>query len=69
MTIGLGIVSIVIGFVGALIVALVLRGDSFGMGALGLALGGIIIGYPIGVIIGINLNPWSREVIYPTLSI
>ena len=55
MTAGLGIAGIVIGFLGALIIALILRGDSFGMGALGLALGGIIIGYPVGVIIGIIL--------------
>ena len=53
MTIGLGIIGIVFGLVGALIGGKVLGGDSFGFGALGLALGGIIIGYPTGIIIGI----------------
>jgi hypothetical protein len=53
MTIGLGIIGIVFGLVGALIGGKVLGDDSFGFGALGLALGGIIIGYPIGIIAGI----------------
>ncbi len=53
MTIGLGIIGIVFGLVGALIGGKVLGGDSFGFGALGLALGGIIIGYPTGIIVGI----------------
>jgi len=53
MTIGLGIIGIVFGLVGALIGGKVLGGDSFGFGALGLALGGIIIGYTTGIIIGI----------------
>jgi len=53
MAIGLGIIGIVFGLVGALIGSKVLGGDSFGFGALGLALGGIIIGYPTGIIIGI----------------
>jgi hypothetical protein len=53
MTIGLGIIGIVFGLVGALIGGKVLGGDSFGFGALGLALGGIIIGYPMGIIVGI----------------
>ncbi len=53
MTIGLGIIGIVFGLVGALIGGKVLGGDSFGFGALGLALGGIIIGYPVGIIVGI----------------
>ncbi len=53
MTIGLGIIGIVFGLVGALIGGKVLGSDSFGFGALGLALGGIIIGYPTGIIVGI----------------
>ena len=53
MTIGLGIIGIIFGLVGALIGGKVLGGDSFGFGALGLALGGIIIGYPAGIIVGI----------------
>ncbi len=53
MTIGLGIIGIAFGLVGALIGGKVLGGDSFGFGALGLALGGIIIGYPTGIIVGI----------------
>ncbi len=53
MTIGLGIIGIVFGLVGAFIGGLVIGDDSFGFGALGLALGGIIIGYPTGIIVGI----------------
>ena len=53
MTIGLGIIGIVFGVIGALIGGKVLGSDSFGFGALGLALGGIIIGYPAGIIVGI----------------
>lgn len=53
MTVGLGIIGIVFGLAGALIGGKVLGGDSFGFGALGLALGGIIIGYPTGIIVGI----------------
>ena len=53
MTIGLGLIGIVFGLLGALIGGKVLGGDSFGFGALGLALGGILIGYPTGIIVGI----------------
>ncbi len=53
MTIGLGIIGIVFGIIGALIGGKVLGGDSVGFGALGLALGGIIVGYPTGIIVGI----------------
>ncbi|MFC1967916.1 hypothetical protein ACFLVX_00800 [Chloroflexota bacterium] len=53
MTIGLAIVGIVFGLVGAFIGGKVLGGDSFGFGALGLALAGIIVGYPTGIIVGI----------------
>ena len=55
MTIGLGVLGIVFGVIGALIGGKVLGGDSVGFGALGLAIGGIIIGYPAGIIIGIIL--------------
>ncbi len=55
MAIGLGIIGIVFGIIGALIGGRVLGGDSVGFGALGLALGGIIIGYPTGIIVGIIL--------------
>ena len=53
MTIGLGIIGIVFGLVGAIIGGKVLGGDSFGFGALGLALGGVLVGYPTGIIVGI----------------
>ena len=53
MAIGLGIIGIVFGVIGALIGGRVLGSDSVGFGALGLALGGIIIGYPTGIIVGI----------------
>jgi hypothetical protein len=55
MTLGLGIIGIVFGLIGALIGGRVLGSDSFGFGALGLALGGIIVGYPTGIIVGIVL--------------
>jgi hypothetical protein len=53
MTIGLGVLGIVFGVIGALIGGRVLGSDSIGFGALGLAIGGVIIGYPTGIIIGI----------------
>ena len=53
MTIGLGVLGIVFGVVGALIGGIVLGSDSIGFGALGLAIGGVIIGYPTGIIVGI----------------
>ena len=53
MTIGLGVLGIVFGIIGALIGGKVLGGDSVGFGALGLAIGGVIIGYPTGIIVGI----------------
>ena len=49
----MGITGIAFGLIGALIGGKVLGGDSFGFGALGLTLGGIIIGYPTGIIVGI----------------
>jgi hypothetical protein len=53
MTIGLGVLGIVFGVIGALIGGRILGSDSIGFGALGLAIGGVIIGYPTGIIIGI----------------
>lgn len=53
MAIGLGVIGIVFGLIGALIGGKVLGGNSVGFGALGLALAGIIIGYPAGIIVGI----------------
>jgi len=55
MTIGLGVLGIVFGAIGALIGGKVLGSDSAGFGALGLAIGGVIIGYPTGIIVGIIL--------------
>ena len=55
MTIGLGVLGIVFGVIGALIGGRVIGSDSVGFGPLGLAIGGIIIGYPTGIIVGIIL--------------
>ena len=53
MAIGLGLIGILFGVTGALIGGRVLGSDSAGFGALGLAIGGVIIGYPAGIIVGI----------------
>jgi len=53
MVIGLGVLGIIFGVAGALIGGKILGSDSFGFGALGLAIGGVFIGYPAGIIIGI----------------
>ena len=53
MAVGLGVLGIVFGVIGALIGGRVLGSDSAGFGALGLAIGGVIIGYPAGIIVGI----------------
>ncbi len=53
--VGLGIAGFVVGVAGALIGALLLKGELFGFGGLVGALAGMIIGYPIGVIAGIVL--------------
>ncbi len=53
MAIGLGVLGIVFAVIGALIGGRVLGSDSAGFGALGLAIGGVIIGYPVGIIVGI----------------
>ena len=55
MAIGLGVTGIVFGLIGALISGKVIGGNSVGFGALGLALAGIMIGYPAGIIVGIVL--------------
>jgi hypothetical protein len=55
IVVGLGIIGILFGLAGALIGGRVLGSDSFGFGALGLALGGILIGYPAGIIVGLIL--------------
>jgi len=53
MAIGLGVLGILFAVIGALIGGRVLGGDSVAFGALGLAIGGVIIGYPMGIIVGI----------------
>ena len=55
MTIGLAVLGITFGVIGALIGGKVLADDSGGFEALGLAIGGLIIGYPTGMIVGIFL--------------
>ena len=55
MAIGLGVIGVAFALIGVLIGGRVLGGDSAGFGALGLAFGGLIIGYPTGVIVGIIL--------------
>jgi hypothetical protein len=55
MTIGLGVLGIVFGVLGALIGGNILGRDSIGFGGLGLAIGGLFIGYPTGIIVGIIL--------------
>lgn len=54
ITLGTGIVGILLGLIAVLVVTLLMK-DSVGFGALGLALGGVLVGYPVGVIIGIIL--------------
>jgi len=53
IVIGIGIFGVFFGFVAALLGAWIMQGRLFGLGGLAGALGGIIIGYPLGVIIGI----------------
>ncbi len=53
MALGLAVLGIAFGVIGALIGGRVLGSDSVGFGALGLAIAGIIIGYPAGIIVGI----------------
>ncbi len=51
--VGTGVFGVFFGFIAALIGALIMRGRLFGFGGLAGALGGIIIGYPLGVLVGI----------------
>jgi hypothetical protein len=55
MIIGVGVSGLILGFGGALIGIQILKGELFGFGELAGALGGMIIGYPLGVIIGLVL--------------
>ena len=55
ITLGTAMVGISLGLIAVLIVALFMK-ESVGFGALGLAIGGVLIGYPVGVIIGIILT-------------
>lgn len=55
IAIGLGIIGFAFALIGVLIGGRVLGGDSDGFGALGLAFGGLVIGYPAGIIVGIFL--------------
>ena len=55
MALGLGIIGALFAVAGALIGGKVLRGDASGFGALGLAIGGVLLGYPAGIIVGIIL--------------
>ena len=55
MTLGLGIIGIAFGAIGAFIGGRLLGANSVGFGALGLAIEGIIVGYPAGIIVGIVL--------------
>ncbi len=53
MALGLAVLGVVFGVIGAFFGGRVLGSDSVGFGALGLAIGGVIIGYPAGIIVGI----------------
>ena len=53
MTIGLGVVGIVFGLIGSLIGGKVLGSNSVGYEAIGPTLGGVVIGYTSGIIVGI----------------
>ena len=55
ITLGTAIIGILLGLIAVLIVALLMK-ESVGFGALGLAIGGVLVGYPVGVIIGIILT-------------
>ena len=53
MVMGLGIMGVVFGFLVALMGAVMLSGEIFGFGALVGAVGGMLLGYPIGVLVEI----------------
>ncbi|MFH1639792.1 MAG: hypothetical protein ABIB93_05725 [Chloroflexota bacterium] len=55
MTAGLGAIGILFGVGGALFGGRILGADAAGFGALGLAIGGIMVGYPAGIIVGLVL--------------
>ncbi|MCK4825058.1 hypothetical protein KA005_55435 [bacterium] len=55
ITLGTAIVGISIGLIAVLAVALFMK-ESVGFAALGLALAGVLVGYPVGVIVGIILT-------------
>ena len=49
------VIGIIFAITGAFIGGRILGNDSVGFGALGLAIGGILVGYPSGIIVGILL--------------
>ncbi|MFC2071402.1 hypothetical protein ACFLUU_01605 [Chloroflexota bacterium] len=51
----LAVIGIIFAITGAVIGGRILGSDSAGFGALGLAIGGILVGYPTGIITGILL--------------
>lgn len=55
MIIVLGVFGVVFAILGALTGGRVLARNSFGFGGPGLAIGGLLVGYPLGMIIGIIL--------------
>ena len=55
ITIGLAVSGLVCALVLVLAVSLLMRNDSSGFGALGLALGGAMLGYPLGAVAGLFL--------------
>lgn len=55
MFIGIGVSGLILGFSGALVGIQILERELFGFGELAGALGGMIIGYPLGVIVGLIL--------------
>ena len=55
ITLGTAIVGIALGLIAVLLVSMLMK-ESVGFAALGLALAGILVGYPVGVIVGIILT-------------
>ncbi len=51
----LAITGIIFAITGAFIGGRILGSDAAGFGALGLAIGGILVGFPTGIIVGISL--------------
>ena len=54
----LAVTGIIFAIIGAFIGGRILGSDAAGFGALGLAIGGILVGYPTGIIVGILLVKW-----------